>query len=71
VLKQKGFGEEDGIIYINPMRAKDAGEKIVQALMKEKHLSERVINYVETERRVDDWAKRNLDAILNCRKTAS
>jgi len=65
VLKQKGFGEEDGIIYLNPMRAKDAGEKIVQALMKERHLSERVINYVETERRVEDWADRNIDAILN------
>jgi trehalose 6-phosphate synthase len=70
VLKQKGFGEEDGIIFINPMREKDAGEKIVHALIKEKHLSERVINYVETERRVDDWAERNLNAILNCRKTA-
>jgi trehalose-6-phosphate synthase len=68
VLKQKGFGEQDGIIYINPMRAKDAGQKIVQALMKEIHLSERVINYVETERRVDDWAERNIEAILNCRK---
>ena len=51
------------------MRAKDAGEKIVQALMKERHLSVRVINYVETERRVEYWAERNIDAILNCRKT--
>ncbi len=69
VLKQKGFGEEDGIIYINPMRAGIAGEKIVQALMKERGLSERVINYVETERRVDDWADKNIESILNCRKT--
>ncbi len=69
VLKQKGFGEEDGIIYINPMRAKGAGDKIVQALKNERHLSESVINYVENERRVDDWAERNIDAILNCRKT--
>jgi len=68
VLKQKGFGEEDGIIYINPMRAGIAGEKIVQALMKETHLSERVISYVETERRVDDWADKNIESILNCRK---
>ena len=68
VLKQKGFDEEDGIIYINPMRAGIAGEKIVQALMKEIHLSERVINYVETERRVDDWADKNIESILNCRK---
>jgi hypothetical protein len=68
VLKEKGFGEKDGIIYINPMRAKDAGEEIVQALRKERHLSERVINYVETERRVDDWAQKNIEATLNCRK---
>ena len=68
VLKQKGFGEEDGIIYINPMRAGIAGEKIVQALMKETHLSERVISYVEAERRVDDWADKNIESILNCRK---
>jgi trehalose-6-phosphate synthase len=68
VLKLKGFGEQDGIIYVNPMRAKDGGQKIAQALMKEIHLSERVINYVETERRVDDWAQDNIEAILNCRK---
>jgi trehalose 6-phosphate synthase len=70
VLRQKGFGAEDGIIYINPMRVKDAGQKIVQALMQERHLSERVIKYVETERRVDDWAQDNMEAILNCRKDA-
>jgi trehalose 6-phosphate synthase len=68
VLKQKGFGEKDGIVYINPMRPKNAGEKAVEALEKGRHLSERVINYVEKERRVDDWAENNIDAILNCRK---
>jgi trehalose-6-phosphate synthase len=69
VLKQKGFGEEDGIIYIDPMKPKSASEAVVQALVQERHLSERVINYVETERRVDDWAEKNIEAILNCRKT--
>ena len=69
VLKQKGFGEEDGIVYINPMRAKEAGEMIVQALMKDRHLSEGVINYVETERRVDEWAQKNIEATLNCRSS--
>jgi trehalose-6-phosphate synthase len=68
VLKQKGFGAEDGIVYINPMSAKSAAEKIVQALRKESHLSERVISYVETERRVDDWAEKNMEAIVNSRK---
>jgi trehalose 6-phosphate synthase len=70
VLKQKGFGEEDGIIYVNPMKAKDAGEKTTDALLKGRRLSESVINYVEKERRVDDWAEKNIEAILNCRKTA-
>jgi trehalose-6-phosphate synthase len=69
VLKQLGFGEEDGIIYINSLKAKDAGEKAVDALMKGRHLSERVINYVEMERRVDEWAEKNIEAILSCRKT--
>jgi len=68
VLREKGFGEEDGIVYINPMRAKDASEEIVQALVQERHLSERVIHYVETERRVGDWAQKNIEATLNCRR---
>ena len=67
-LKRKGFGKEDGIIYVNPMKARDAGQRIAAALKEERHLSERVINYTETERRVDDWAEKNIEAILNCRK---
>jgi trehalose 6-phosphate synthase len=69
VLKERGFGEKDGIIYINLMKPKDAGEKIVEALKKGRHLSEEVINYVEKERRVDDWAEKNINAILNCKNT--
>jgi len=68
VLKQKGFVEEDGIIYVNVMAAKSAGKKIVEALKKGRRLSEKVINYVEKERRVGDWAEKNINAILNCRK---
>ncbi len=68
VLKQKGFGEEDGIIYVNPMKTKEAGEKAAEALKKSLHLSERVINYVEKERKVDDWAEKNIDAILHSKK---
>ena len=68
VLRKKGFGEEDGIIYINPMRAKEAGERAAEALIKDLHISEKVIRYVEEERRVEDWAKQNVDAILHCRK---
>jgi trehalose 6-phosphate synthase len=68
VLKKKRFGEEDGIVYINPLRAKDAGRRVAEALSKDRHISERVIRYVEEERRVDDWAGQNVEAILQCRK---
>jgi len=66
--EQKGFGKEDGIIYVNPMKARDAGKRIAAALREGRHLSERLINYTEIERRVDDWAEKNIEAILNCRK---
>jgi len=70
VLEQNGFGEEDGLIYINVMRSKDAAKKMIQALSKGLHLSERIIDYVAAEHRVKDWAEKNINAILNCRKTA-
>jgi trehalose-6-phosphate synthase len=70
VLKKKGFGEEDGIIYVNPMKPKEGGEKTAEALKKQRHLSERVIRYVEQERRVDDWAQKNVDAIVHARKAS-
>lgn len=65
VLKEKGFGEEDGIVYINPMKTKEAAETILQGLERGKRLSDRLIDYVEKERRVDDWAEKNIEAILN------
>jgi trehalose 6-phosphate synthase len=70
LLKERGFGEKDGIIYVNPMKTREAGEKTVEALTSELHLSESVINYGEKKRRVDDWAEKNIDAILSCRKIA-
>jgi trehalose-6-phosphate synthase len=66
VLKHKGFSEEDGIVFVNPMRKKEAGYKAAEALIKGRHLSEKVIGYVERERRIDDWAEKNMDSILNC-----
>ena len=68
VLRERGFGEKDGIIFVNSMKPKEAGEKTAAALGKGCRLSEKVIDYVEKERRVDDWAEKNIDAILNCRK---
>ena len=70
MLKERGFGENDGIIYVNPMNPKDAGEKIVAALKKRRHISDDIINYVEMERRVENWAEENIEAILNCKRTA-
>jgi trehalose-6-phosphate synthase len=68
VLKAKGFGEKDGVIYVNPMRPKDAGMKTIDAVERGVRLSDRLIRYVEEERRVDDWAKENIDAIVESRK---
>jgi 16S rRNA G966 N2-methylase RsmD len=68
VLRQKGFGEKDGIVFVDPLKAKDAGRRTVEALSKGRHISDQVIQYVEKERRVDEWAERNINAILNCRK---
>jgi trehalose-6-phosphate synthase len=69
VLRSKGFGEKDGVVYVNPMRPKDAGVKTLEALKKGLRVSEKLINYVEKERRVDDWAQQNIEAILNSRKS--
>ena len=69
VLKAKGFGEKDGVVYVNPMRPRDAGMKILDGLKKGSRVSEKLITYVERERRVDDWAQQNIEAILNSRKS--
>ena len=69
VLKERGFGEEDGVIYVDPMKARAAGDRVFRAMENDRRLSDRLINYVEKERRVDDWAEKNLAAILNSRKT--
>lgn len=68
VLRQKGFGSGDGIVYINTLDPKGAGEIIAQAVRSGSCISDRVIAYVEHERRVDDWADQNIQAILGCRK---
>jgi trehalose-6-phosphate synthase len=70
VLKAKGFGEKDGVVYVNPLRPKEAAAKTLDALNKRLRISEGLIDYVEKERRVDDWAEQNIEAILNSRKFA-
>lgn len=69
VLKYRGFGESDGIVYINTMRQKESADKIFNAVQKNISISDRVINYIEHERRIDDWAEENVANILNCRKS--
>jgi trehalose 6-phosphate synthase len=71
VLKERGFGENDGVIFVDPVKPKAAADKIVRALDRGKRLSEAIIRYVEEERRVDDWAEKNIDAILQSRKTVT
>ncbi|HDR16882.1 MAG TPA: hypothetical protein ENN79_15630 [Desulfobacteraceae bacterium] len=68
VLKEKGFDEAHGVVYVNAMRPKNAGGKIVEALQKGVGVSDELINYIERERRVDDWAEQNIEAILESRK---
>ncbi len=68
VLREKGFGENDGIVFVNPMNAKNSGEKALEALKRGRRISEPLIKYVETERRVKDWAESNIEAILSSRK---
>lgn len=68
VLRMRKFGEEDGVVFVNPMKPKEAAGKIADALDRGCRLSDRLIEYVETERRVDDWAEKNIEAILNARK---
>jgi trehalose-6-phosphate synthase len=69
VLRAKGFGEKDGVVYVNPMRPREAGMKTLEALRKSLRVSEKLIAYVEKERRVNDWAEQNIEAILNSTKS--
>jgi uncharacterized protein YoaH (UPF0181 family) len=62
------FDEGHGVVYVNAMRPKNAGEKIVEILQKGMGVSDQLIEYVERERRVDDWAEKNIEAILESRK---
>jgi trehalose-6-phosphate synthase len=71
VLREKGFGGNDGVIFVDPVKPKAAADKIVRALDRGTRLSEAIIRYVEEERRVDDWAEKNIDAILQSRKTVA
>ena len=68
VLRQRGFDTKDGVVYINALKPGDSAEKIFSAINNGIRLSDRIINYVENERRIDSWADKNIETILNCRK---
>jgi trehalose 6-phosphate synthase len=68
VLRSAGFGLEDGVLFVNPEEPEDAGEKIVNALIMSHSISERLLEYLEDEFRVETWAERNIEAIVNCRR---
>ena len=68
VLQSAGFKEEDGVVYVDPLKEESAGARIVESLRRGVSISDRLIEYVEQEFRVDAWAQKNIDAIVSCRK---
>ena len=70
VLKERGFKEEDGVVYVNALKVKTAAQKALAVLKKDIGISDALIGYVERERRVDDWARQNIDAIVHSRRSA-
>jgi hypothetical protein len=58
-------------VHVNALRAKTAAKKALSALKKGNGISDALIKYVETERRVDDWARKNIEAITNSKKLSS
>ena len=70
MLKRGRFEENDGVIYINPLKAKAAGIKTAEALLSGAHISDRLIDHVEKQCRVDEWAQKNIDAIVNAKKSS-
>jgi len=69
ILKSLGFGEDDGVIHINAVRTKDAGTKTAEALVHGCRISDRLLRYVEEECRVEEWAQKNIEAIVNSKKS--
>ncbi|NTW35383.1 MAG: trehalose-6-phosphate synthase [Syntrophobacteraceae bacterium] len=70
VLKSAGFGLQDGIVYIDPIEPEDAGEKIFNALVRGISISDRLVDHLESEFRVETWADSNIEAIIHCRRDA-
>jgi trehalose 6-phosphate synthase len=68
ILREKGFGPEQGLVTVNPMRPSRSGEQVFAAIRAGCRVSEELIAYIEKERRVKDWARKNVGGILECRK---
>ena len=56
-------------MHVNALKAKTAAQKALAALKKDLGISDTLIGYVERERRVGDWARRNIDAIVHSRRS--
>ncbi|UCG12174.1 MAG: hypothetical protein JSU72_16980 [Deltaproteobacteria bacterium] len=56
---------------MDPVKPRASANTIVRALDQGKRLSVAIIRYVEKERRVDDWADKNIDGVLQSRKTVA
>jgi len=68
LLKRKGFGEKDGVLYINFNKEREAGARTARALNGGARISQELVRFVERECRVDAWAEKNIEAIVQCRK---
>jgi trehalose-6-phosphate synthase len=68
VLRSAGFKEEDGVVYVDPLKEENAGGRVAEWLRRGVGISDRLIDYIEQEFRVDDWAQKNIEAIVGCRK---
>jgi trehalose-6-phosphate synthase len=68
ILREKGFGPEQGLVTVNPMKPSRSGDQVLAAIRSGCRISEGLIAYIEKERRVKDWARKNVGGILECRK---
>jgi hypothetical protein len=50
------------------LKEEGAGARIAESLRRGVGISDRLIDYIEQEFRVDDWAQKNIEAIVGCRK---
>ncbi len=65
VLEGAGFGERDGLVYVDPSKPEEAAKRIMEAWKRGYRISDRAISYVENECRVEEWAEKNINSIIS------